>query len=178
MNLRGEYHVENVTTFDVLPASEVATEEMELDSEPKDTKQAVNGTSRQPAEETSNATKGVTFSKTEKLLSADELYPIFWALQQNFSQPKRLFDPTNLAQFKDGLEATMTIFKTVQTETLGRPTKATEDSKRGAKRKRGQGDDDLANAFNPKYLTSRDLFELEVYCLSTYAPTSSYADKP
>jgi THO complex subunit 1 len=100
-------------------------------------------------------------------LSADELYPIFWALQQNFSQPKRLFDQANFAEFKVGLEATMTTFETVQKETMGRPTKAAEDSKRGTKRKRGQGDDDLANAFNPKYLTSRDLFELEVICLST-----------
>jgi THO complex subunit 1 len=167
VNLRGEYHVENVTTFDVLPAKEVTPEKMEVDSEPKDIKQAINGTPRKAAEETINASKGVTFSKAEKSLSADELYPIFWSLQQSFSQPKRLFDQANFAEFKVGLEATMTTFETVQKETMGRPTKAAEDSKRGTKRKRGQGDDDLANAFNPKYLTSRDLFELEVFCLST-----------
>jgi THO complex subunit 1 len=167
VNLRGEYHVENVTTFDVLPAKEATPEKMEVDSEPKDTKQTTNGTPRKAAEDTSNTAKGVTFSKAEKALSADELYPIFWALQQNFSQPKRLFDPANFAEFKAGLEATMAMFIKVQAETMGRPTKATEDSKRGTKRKRGQGDDDLANAFNPKYLTSRDLFELEVFGLST-----------
>jgi THO complex subunit 1 len=163
VNLRGEYHVENVTTFDALPAKEVAPEEMEVDSEPKDTKKSINGTSRKPGDETSNASRSVAFSKADEVLSADELYPIFWALQQNFSQPKRLFDPATFAEFKTGLEATMAMFIKVQGETIGRPTKTAEDSKRGTKRKRGQGDDDLANAFNPKYLTSRDLFELEVF---------------
>jgi THO complex subunit 1 len=166
VNLRGEYHVENVTTFDALPVKEVTPETMEVDSEIKDTKQAPNGITKKTSEEPGTATKGVSFSKPEKALSADTLYPIFWALQQNFSQPKRLFDPANFAEFKTGLEVTITMFRTVQAETMGRPSKATEESKRGTKRKRGQGDDDLANAFNPKYLTSRDLFELEVLNLS------------
>ena len=165
VNLRGEYHAENVTTFDALPAKELDPEKMEVDSETKDTKQAINGGSRKTAEVTSNTSKGVSFSKPEKALSADELYPVFWALQQSFSQPKRLFDPANFAEFKAGLEATMTMFVKVQDETAGRPTKTAEDSKRSTKRKRGQADDDLANAFNPKYLTSRDLFELEVISL-------------
>jgi THO complex subunit 1 len=47
----------------------------------------------------------------------------------------------------------------------GRPVKIAEEGKRGMKRKRSQCEDDLANAFNPKYLTSRDLFELEVRTL-------------
>jgi THO complex subunit 1 len=54
------------------------------------------------------------------------------------------------------------MFKSVQNDIGARPVKIAEDGKRGTKRKRSQGDDDLANAFNPKYLTSRDLFELEV----------------
>jgi THO complex subunit 1 len=163
VNLRGEYHVENVTTFDDLPAKGATPEEMEIDPEIKDTKQVPNGITKKASEESGTATKGVSFLNAEKALSADALYPIFWSLQQNFSQPKRLFDPANFAEFKAGLEATMTMFKTVQAETMGRPSKAMEESKRGTKRKRGQGDDDLANAFNPKYLTSRDLFELEVF---------------
>lgn len=156
--------MENVTTFDVLPATEATPEKMEVESESKDTKQAPNGISKKASEENGNATKGVSFLGAEKVLSADALYPIFWALQQNFSQPKRLFDQANFAEFKSGLEATMAMFKTVQAESMGRPTKATEETKKGTKRKRGQVDDDLANAFNPKYLTSRDLFELEVFC--------------
>ena len=46
------------------------------------------------------------------------------------------------------------------------PSKPVDDENRGTKRKRGQDDDDLAHIFNPKYLTSRDLFELEIKDLS------------
>lgn len=165
VNLRGEYHTENVTAFDELPAKEPELEGMDVDSDAnKPTvptlKVPTNGvTSTSKAAEEG---KGVTFLKPEKPMSVDELYPIFWSLQQSFSQPKKLFDQARLTTFKAGLQATMVMFKLVQSESNGRPTKMTDESKRGIKRKRNQGDDDLANAFNPKYLTSRDLFELEV----------------
>lgn len=159
VNLRGEYHTENVTTFDALQAKQADTETMDVDSK---VESASNGVAKKAGEDSANSTKGVTFSKSEKSMSADDLYPIFWALQQSFSQPKKLFDKTHFSGFKAGLEATMAMFKSVQSENSGRPTKLAEDGKRGTKRKRGSGDDDLANAFNPKYLTSRDLFELEV----------------
>ena len=172
VNLRGEYHTENVTTFDVLPPKATNSEQMDVDTET--TMAAPNGVAikTKAAEESSNSGKGVTFSKPELPLTPDELYPVFWSLQQSFNQPKRLFDPTQFAGFKAGLEATMTMFKSVQTEISGRPTKLADDSKKGTKRKRGQGDDDLANAFNPKYLTSRDLFELEVCATSRRRDTS------
>jgi THO complex subunit 1 len=162
VNLRGEYHTENVTTFDVLPPKESDQEKMDVDLET--TKAIPSGvvSTTNSTEELTAASKGVTFSKPESPMSADELYPIFWSLQQSFNQPKRLFDQAHFAGFKAGLESTMVMFKSVQTEIPGRLTKSTDDSKRATKRKRGQGDDDLANAFNPKYLTSRDLFELEV----------------
>jgi THO complex subunit 1 len=163
VNLRGEFHTNNVTAFEQLPPKEVLPVAMEVDVDAKpgtDTKVA-NGDGRKVSEESTTG-KGVSFSKTEKPLSTDELYPIFWGLQQNFSDPKRLFEAVNFASFKSGLEATMSKFKSVQAEHSGRPSKVAEDSKKGTKRKRGQGDDDLANAFNPKYLTSPDLFELEV----------------
>ena len=173
VNLRGEYHIENVTTFDGLPPKELDPERMDVDSEenakstPTTSSQTPNGltTTSKTAEDQSSTPKLVTFSKSETPLSADELYPIFWSLQQSFNQPKRLFDPANFASFKTGLETTMLMLKSVQTDNTSRPAKFTEDGRRGTKRKRGQGDDDLANSFNPKYLTSRDLFELEVYML-------------
>jgi THO complex subunit 1 len=34
VNLRGEYHTENVTTFDVLPQTKADTEKMDLESDP------------------------------------------------------------------------------------------------------------------------------------------------
>lgn len=161
VNLRGEFHVENVTTFDAIPPKEADPEQMDIDTKSDSTSKELDSGVKKPIEDSVNLAKGVTFSKTEKSMSADELYPIFWALQQSFSQPKKLFDAAHFSGFKSGLEATLNMFKSV--ESTGRPAKVVEDGKRGTKRKRGQGDDDLANAFNPKYLTSRDLFELEVW---------------
>jgi THO complex subunit 1 len=168
VNLRGEYHTENVTAFDKLPPKESDQEKMDVDADssskvPDATpNSAANGvTGAKALEESSSGSKGVTFSKAEPM-SADELYPIFWSLQESFNQPKKLFNATHFAGFRTSLEATMTMFKSVQTEMNGRPVKIAEEGKRGTKRKRSQGEDDLANTFNPKYLTSRDLFELEV----------------
>jgi THO complex subunit 1 len=163
VNLRGEYHTENVTSFDALPHKDLEPEQMDVDSDDRsNTKPVTNGAAGKVGEDSQTGAKGVTFSKPETPLSADELYPIFWSLQESFNQPKRLFDPTNFTGFKAGLESTMAMFKSVQNEMTGRPMKAVDDGKRGTKRKRSQMDDDLANAFNPKYLTSKDLFELEV----------------
>jgi THO complex subunit 1 len=176
VNLRGEYHTENVTSYDVLPPKEPESEEMDVDRAPTpplaDVKATTNGvTNIGKAVEDGSTGKGVTFSKTEAPISPDELYPIFWSLQESFNQPKKLFDVTNFAGFKAGLEATMVMFKSVPNEIGSRPIKVAEDGKRGMKRKRSQGDDDLSNAFNPKYLTSRDLFELEV---SSLCPVSHH----
>ncbi|KAG0648438.1 THO complex subunit 1 [Hyphodiscus hymeniophilus] len=166
VNLRGEYHTENVTTFDKLPLKEADPEEMDVDADSKaPPAETTNNTAVKPAEESGSGSKGVTFSRVEPM-SVDELYPKFWSLQESFNQPKKLFDASNFAGFRAGLEATMTKFKSVQTEANSRPIKASEEGKRGTKRKRSQGEDDLANAFNPKYLTSRDLFELEISDLS------------
>ncbi|OBT64895.1 hypothetical protein VE03_06452 [Pseudogymnoascus sp. 23342-1-I1] len=168
VNLRGEYHVENVTTFDQIPAKgETQGDQMEVDTDVKPTPTG-------PAADTptSEGAKKVAFNaasttKSEQPLSSDELYPIFWSLQQSFSQPKGLFDAQRFKEFKEGLSSTIAAFRSVQNESDHRgPSKPVEDENRGTKRKRGQDDDDLAHTFNPKYLTSRDLFELEIKDLS------------
>ncbi|TAQ86778.1 hypothetical protein B7494_g4892 [Chlorociboria aeruginascens] len=170
VNLRGEYHTENVTIYDELPAKVADPESMDVDSEAnteaKVSPPKANGTPGPTKATGDQGAKGVTFSIAGTPMSPDQLYPIFWSLQRDFNQPKRLFDPTNFAGFKGALEATMVMFKSVMTENSGRIAKPTDETKRGTKRKRGEGDDDLANAFNPKYLTSRDLFELEISDLS------------
>ncbi len=110
--------------------------------------------------------KSVTFDAknvaTATPLDCDSLYPTFWSLQQDFSNPTRLFVTENFNTFKRGLEATIVKFQEIhkQQETRG-TLKVSEDHKRGFKRSR-EGDDEFASIFNPKYLTSRDLFELEV----------------
>jgi THO complex subunit 1 len=178
VNLRGEYHTENVTSFDVSPVKDLESEKMDVDSDGNSkSKPSASGTAGKLGEELQTGAKGVTFSKTETVVSAGDLYPIFWSLQETFNQPKKLFDPANFAKFKVGLESTMTMFKSVQVEMIGRPVKVAEDGKRGIKRKRSQVDDDLANAFNPKYLTSRDLFELEV-CMPWLRLPNLFTDTP
>lgn len=168
VNLRGEYHVENVTTFDQIPAKgESQGDKMDVDG-------GVKPTPTGPAADapTSDEARKVTFNatstaKSEQPLSSDDLYPIFWSLQQSFSQPKGLFDTQRFKEFKEGLNSTIIAFRSVQNESNHRgPSKAVDDENRGIKRKRGQEDDDLAHTFNPKYLTSRDLFELEIKDLS------------
>lgn len=163
VNLRGEYHVENVTTYDKdLPKKEEDAEKMDVDTQDGDA-------SNTP--DPKGASKAVSFDgkkgqQTEKPLEPDALYPIFWSLQSSFNQPKKLFDATHFSEFKAGLEATMSNFRSIKPDQGSRPIKQekqTDDTKRNLKRKREDSDEDeLASAFNPKYLTSRDLFELEV----------------
>ena len=112
--------------------------------------------------------KSVKFeSNAESLLGAvpdlDTLYPLFWALQDSFSTPIKLFDRSNFRTFKMGLESTLHKFKDVHNDLEVRgATRASDEAKRGTKRKRAGSIDELSSSFNPKYLTSRDLFELEV----------------
>ncbi|EAQ88945.1 hypothetical protein CHGG_05564 [Chaetomium globosum CBS 148.51] len=139
VNLRGEYHVENVTTFD--QETPIADgEKMDVDTDAKPQK--------------------------DKPLDPDTLYPIFWSLQESFNQPKKLFESSHFSAFKAGLEATMATFWTINPE---KPTRAREkqdkpdeEANPSLKRKRNDVDDELASGFNPKYLTSRDLFKLEL----------------
>lgn len=150
VNLRGEYHVENVTTYEASPVD--ADSKMDVDAPPSGPREQI---------ESRLSSKATDPKKSDKPLDPDALYPLFWSLQENFSQPKRLFETPHLAAFKESLGATMKVFQTIHNDRGSR--KSAEDSKRSLKRKREGGeDDDTNNAFNPKYLTSRDLFELEV----------------
>jgi THO complex subunit 1 len=164
VNLRGEYHVENVTTYDEDTPKENGPEKMDVDAE------GVENTQKPSEPKASRATMadGKKQPQQEKqALDADDLYPIFWSLQASFSQPKKLFDSTHFSSFKNGLEATMATFSTIKPD-QGSRQKQADDTKRALKRKRDddeedeEDDDALGDTFNPKYLTSRDLFQLEV----------------
>lgn len=165
VNLRGEFHTENMTKFDV--AEPGNSEQMEVDGRPTEGENAVKAETRQPPTKPGGKATPVKSTKKtqeETVLSTSELYPIFWRLQQDFSQPTRLFAKDAFATFKQGLSQTLTKFKRTPTVVSA---KASED-KRGVKRK---ADDDSADSeaadhfvdnYNPKYLTSRDLFDLEL----------------
>lgn len=154
VNLRGEYHVENVTTFDQdPPATDDGAEKMEVDSDGK--------------------------PQHDQPLDPDALYPIFWSLQESFNQPKKLFDAAQLAAFKTGLEATMATFRSIKAEQPSRTTREkldrqSDEVNHTLKRKRDDVDEELDSGFNPKYLTSRDLFKLEVRSRVSLPPRRSH----
>ncbi|OAA58804.1 THO complex, subunit THOC1 [Cordyceps fumosorosea ARSEF 2679] len=141
VNLRGEYHVENVTTYEVTSNGDAT--KMDIDAEAPVA--ATNGEKKSDAKE-----------NKESHLTSEELYPLLWSLQESFSQPTTLFDPAKFSHFQRGLEETMKAFESLHA-----------DDQRSLKRKRNdEGTATIAEAFNPKYLTSQDLFELEIRDLS------------
>lgn len=170
MNLRGEFHSENVTTFDEIAKASVEKQEedttMTEGPEPATPGDAETGQSETPSEQTSNLPK-VVVSKDDQKKSDDvdlnALYPVFWGLQAYFSSPSKVFDGEQFASFKTGLEATLAAFKNINTEMENEGSaRASEDARKTNKRKRVADGTEVATSFNPKYLTSRDLFDLEV----------------
>ena len=182
VNLRGEFHVENITSFeDVQPPAPNAGERMDVDqnegriepagsSDPSGLQPGGDSTASTVTSSPSAGT-GPTNSAhatrdqvdSKKHLDYDGLYPVFWSLQEHFSNPPRLFDANNLQTLKDGLGRTLNSFRAILKATNNQTSpRLLDEGKRGIKRKAGDGGDYLASNFNPKYLTSRDLFELEV----------------
>ena len=178
VNLRGEFHVNNITVYDDIAGGDQHAEQMEVDGDPvkaHTAKDETNVIKEMPTplrkidvQDTRSESKVPIIHKDveqakEAPISINNLYPVFWALQESFSKPTRLFDAVYLKSFKDGLQSTLSTFKYLhQEQNLRSVSKTIDDSARGAKRKRGGRGDGSASDFNPKYLTSRDLFELEV----------------
>ncbi|CAJ2507071.1 Uu.00g082570.m01.CDS01 [Anthostomella pinea] len=160
VNLRGEYHVENETIFEETATSSQDTpDKMDVDTSA--------GLEKSDAKETKSTTKAVSSDAKnkpapEKPLDTDALYPIFWSLQRFFSQPTTLFDATQLTKFKSGVEATMSAFETV--EKIQKSSKGSDEGKVVPQKRKSSGEDeDLRSSNNnPKYLTGRELFALEI----------------
>ncbi|CAI6340290.1 unnamed protein product [Periconia digitata] len=154
VNLRGNFHVENVTTFEeylgeITPHPE---DSMEVDA-----KEEVNEDIQVAEKDGVPATMEAAKAKPSTM-DINALYPVFWSLQNFFSDPPRLFDTENFKRFKDGLEATLAKFKEVPKviQTVGSALLTTAQAPL-------DGDhDEFASASNPKYLTSLDLFKLEL----------------
>lgn len=156
VNLRGNFHVENVTTFeDYLKTStpaedEVPTEASNLEGGVKEVMKLDETDVKPPEAKIATADKPT--------MDIDALYPVFWSLQHSFSNPPRLFDEENFKKFQSGLEASLAKFKEVP-----KVIQAGDSARRtGGQSRSDDNYDEFASAFNPKYLTSRDLFKLEV----------------
>lgn len=190
VNLRGEFNTQNVTVYDETPQEPVPPpQDMEIDQNEEEKKEetptAVEGDAK--SEDGAKGSKAVSFTagqepkRTPEVLDANTLYPLFWSLQRDFADPTRLFQPEGLEHFKNGLAATMARFQVADEEALkttggsGKVEGAVNVVKRpddrklgvvtaGEKRKREESEEDESRGegFNPKYLTSRELFELEV----------------
>ena len=180
VNSRGEYHIENVTVYDARPpARESANgDPVSMDVEPQESDETKRPDQLPPpptvqadtehslpkenVEEQGEA-KASDAPPAPRTLTTDELYPIFWSLQEYFAKPTSLFEPQNLKTFQAGLEATLAKFKEVQQDQDARSgTKSQEEARAGAKRKREDDEENAVSSYNPKYLTNRDLFELEI----------------
>ncbi|KAK6003513.1 hypothetical protein QM012_009284 [Aureobasidium pullulans] len=163
VNLRGEYHTENVTVFEKDPPTDAEAAEpmdviMEGDAEAESRPTDAEDTSNPSNNDQGKAPIGKKGDEVQDENS--EFYPIFWRLQHDFSNPTRLFEDENFSPFKDGIEKTLMKFK--KTPVVAQ-TKSAGDAQRGIKRKLGdETGDQYASNYNPKYLTSRDLFELEL----------------
>jgi THO complex subunit 1 len=149
VNLRGEYHTDNKTTYDAITKADEEMVDIENEADTIDEKPT----------KSKDQTTG-EWSRENGVLDMDTLYPIFWSLQQTFSEPTKLFESTTFESFRNGLKVTMQKFEVIQKSQAGRGISRSSKDIKGTKRKRSQ--EDSANAFNPKYLTSRDLFDLEV----------------
>ncbi|PHH78526.1 hypothetical protein CDD80_6715 [Ophiocordyceps camponoti-rufipedis] len=153
VNLRGEFHVENVTNYQESPSAGDESK-MDLDKDSTDEKAG--------SKAATSAAK-----KTQKAFDPDALYAPFWSLQDSFSQPLKLFEAPHFARFKSNLEATMKAFQAIQNAEGPQSFKSADGSKRDVRRrKEDEAEDEGPETFNPKYLTSKDLFELEIGDLS------------
>jgi len=158
VNTKGDFNVENVTTFDETPTETQAIDTLpEAPPEPAtDVAEADNAAVSAAAPTIVEPSSAAT--NVPAVLDTNTLYPIFWKLQEVFSNPPLIFDAARFDGFKKGLDATLAKFKDVPTvlqavvDEQSRKRKAT-DMERG---------DSLESNFNPKYLTSRELFNLEV----------------
>lgn len=181
VNLRGEFHVENVTTYEEeekekeeesKEVSKEITEEVAEDAMDID-KTTVHDASKNTGTEANAQNDEDDQASKDQNLDIDALYPVFWTLQESFANPPRLFDQNNFNTFKAGLQSTVEKFKEVPSILQG----ANREGKRGSKRRLSGENDSFANNYNPKYLTSKDLFKLEVswVCLDIETCTNGFS---
>lgn len=164
VNLRGEYHQENTTLFDDSAdsvgqiAGSMATDAAHA-AETSDGTATPKKSTALPSKPGSKAIAIVAPRSDSLPLDNTTLYPIFWRLQRSFSEPTRLFKPQDFKDFRRGLDATLLKFK--KTPTV---VQTSERSSTRATQQPGELTDEqhYAENYNPKYLTSKDLFDLEL----------------
>ncbi|KAI9209228.1 THO complex, subunit THOC1 [Polychytrium aggregatum] len=134
VNLKGDFNVENLTHFEDLTSSGLS---MDVDSD-----------------------------EAEQDKKIDELYKTFWGLQKYFSNPILLINPDNFAKFQQATEIIFTEFDRILLEIDGVgmdfPGSRADSSQGKRKRDAERASSDRQEHFFPKFLTSRNLFQLEL----------------
>jgi THO complex subunit 1 len=169
VNPKGEFHKENITAYEGMPS-------VESQDGSQTTSQKTNseGSTEHPKVDPTSSAEVKDKSEVQAVpLSEDDLYPIFWMMQEAFSNPPDyFFKNKRTEEFKRALEATLAKFIAVPKVNQAAVSETRSGSKRAASEMESQ--DEIANTFNPKYLTSRELFTLEVctiFCV-VVAPSS------
>jgi THO complex subunit 1 len=153
VNRVGDYNVDNVTMFDELASQLTATGETATASDPD-----AMDTSNDPAREADEG--GKTQTELSNSLDTDTLHPIFWGMQRSFAHPPGVVKgPETFSEFKRSFEATLTKFQATSKLLSSKSFDRKKDTRRDIEQVEK---DDLIMSINPKYLTSRELFDLEV----------------
>jgi THO complex subunit 1 len=182
MNIRGEFHTDNVTEYDkdVTPVKK----EPSASETPAAEDESMTDATAQPDDKlalpSSDSKTAAKKKEEEEDIDLDTLYPIFWNLQSYFSDPSKLFEKEeNFEEFKTGLVLTLNKFKKIGNSnskssdhehykpppstpslTAALPVGSKSEPSLADKRKRES--ETTSEHFNPKYLTGRELFELEI----------------
>ncbi|KAF3205744.1 hypothetical protein TWF191_001764 [Orbilia oligospora] len=142
VNLRGEFHVENKTTFDERWSQLAGNQPDHFSPSLRDN------------------------DSSQAALAADacnRLYAVLWSTQHEFAEPIRLFQKEILDNFKESLDTVIKAFRSSIDEYGHNAPVVASDTRRSHKRKwDGEVKHDELDSYNPKYLTSRELFDLEV----------------
>lgn len=156
LNIRGSFNVENVTIYHKADDSEDQNMR-DVDTEMKDAENATEEAS----------TKSDNKAETRAASNASEDYEVFWSLQDYFRDPTQLLSQSGIESFKSKAGRVAEILKSVQVKSGKRSFRDTAayslalTSNVGGKN--DADDEDGKAQFVPKWLTSPDLFELELY---------------
>jgi THO complex subunit 1 len=164
VNPKGEFHKENITAYEGMRSFD-----SQDGSSQKFRGDELGGGSNFPLGSIAD-TKEKPEAQTAPL-GEDDLYPIFWMMQEAFSNPPEyFFKNKRTEEFKRGLEATLTKFMAVPKVNQAAAAENRSGNKRTASEMEYQ--DEIVNTFNPKYLTSKELFSLEV-CMTFRVTTTT-----
>ena len=152
VNLRGEFHTENVTTYDEITKSAIENEDEDITMTEGNEISTTDGQTEAatPAEnpETGASSDGPSTipklvvsegkdKKSNQPVDLNALYPMFWSLQGYFSSPTKTFEPERFEKFKTGLEATLSAFKSINTDLENQKSqRSSEEARKSTKRKR------------------------------------------